>query len=108
MRVVSGSGWTYLHGFWYRAEEFDCHQLSSIQSTEESGIRHNHHNTPAKRMLANATRNASQVAKSLATSEAQKSKKSKRAGKGKVQSHPYDAAVDEDHNELGRRPSRHS
>lgn len=42
-------------------------------------------------------RKASRTTKLLATSEAQKSKKSKQAGKGKVQSHPYDAAATNDH-----------
>ncbi|RDX40183.1 hypothetical protein OH76DRAFT_1490502 [Lentinus brumalis] len=92
LSILEGILWVY-----YRAEEFDRQQLTSIQSAEASEIRHNHHNTPAKCMLANAMRKASRTTKLLATSEAQKSKKSKQAGKGKVQSHPYDAAATNDH-----------
>ncbi|TFK94419.1 hypothetical protein K466DRAFT_593594 [Polyporus arcularius HHB13444] len=87
----TGTGLSIFEGI-LRAEEFDRQQLMTIQSTEASGVRHNRHNTPAKRMLANATRQASRNARSLANSDAQKLKNSKRAGKGKVQSHPYDDA----------------
>ncbi|KAI0707244.1 hypothetical protein C8Q76DRAFT_860399 [Earliella scabrosa] len=96
--AYTGTGLSIFEGI-LRAEEFDKHQLATIEATEASGIRHNRHNTPAKRMQANAIRQAARNAKSLASSEAQKKKKSRRAGKSKIQSHPCDALDDESYHD---------